>query len=48
MKIIYSTTLFQILEVNHPMVEYEKRKYPYSFLGVPKNVKMHQGLFVGL
>jgi hypothetical protein len=40
-KTLQFATLFQILEVGHPMVEYEKRKSLYSFLGVPKNPKMH-------
>jgi hypothetical protein len=39
-KTIQFVTLFQILEVGHPMVEYEKRKSLYSFLGVLKNPKM--------
>jgi hypothetical protein len=34
-------TLFQILGDGHPMVEYEKRKALYSFIGVLKNPKMH-------
>ncbi len=40
-KTIQFATLFQILEVGYPMVEYEKKKSLYSSLGVPKTPKMH-------
>ncbi len=33
--------LFQILEASCPMENYEKRKSFYSFLGMPKNNKLH-------
>jgi hypothetical protein len=40
-KKIQFANLFQILEANHPMVEYDKKKSLYSFFGVLKNPKMH-------
>jgi hypothetical protein len=38
-KTLQFATLFQILEVGRPMVEYEKRKSLYSFLGGLKTLK---------
>jgi hypothetical protein len=40
-KIFQSATLFQILEASCPIENYEKKKSLYSFLGVPKNTKLH-------